>query len=62
MITETNERFSIHIRRDYTCPAESLANLLGRKWVLQIIETLAIQDTRFLELVRQLDGSYTEND
>ena len=41
----------------YTCPAEALANLLGRKWVPQIIETLAIQDTRFLELVRQLDGS-----
>ena len=41
----------------YTCPAEALANLLGRKWGPQIIETLAIQDTRFLELVRQLDGS-----
>ncbi|MGX7064728.1 winged helix-turn-helix transcriptional regulator [Enterococcus cecorum] len=41
----------------YTCPAEALANLLGRKRVPQIIKTLAIQDTRFLELVRQLDGS-----
>lgn len=41
----------------FSCPAEALANLLGRKWVPQIIEQLSIKSMRFGELVRNLPGS-----
>lgn len=41
----------------FSCPAEALANLLGRKWVPQIIEQLAQQELRFGELCRKLPGS-----
>lgn len=39
------------------CPAEALANLLGKKWVPQIIEQLSHQAYRFGELSRIIKGS-----
>lgn len=41
----------------FSCPAEALANLLGRKWVPQIIEQLAQHNLRFGELCSRLPGS-----
>lgn len=41
----------------FNCPAEALANVLGKKWVPQIIEHLHYQNYRFGELLRLLEGS-----
>ena len=40
-----------------TCPAEALAQLLGKKWVPQLIELLAEKPLRFGELTKALAGS-----
>lgn len=40
----------------YTCPVEALANILGKKWVAQIIWTIQENKIRFGELQRELDG------
>ena len=40
-----------------TCPAETLAHLLGKKWVPQLIELLAEKPYRFGELTKALAGS-----
>lgn len=41
----------------FTCPAEALATLLGKKWVPQLLEQLATGGKRFGELHRALPGS-----
>lgn len=40
----------------YDCPAEALANLLGKKWVATIIWTIQDKQIRFGELERQVEG------
>lgn len=40
----------------YDCPAEALANLLGKKWVATIIWTIQDEKKRFGELEREIEG------
>lgn len=40
----------------YKCPVEALSNILGKKWVAEIIWTLQDNKMRFGELQRTLDG------
>jgi DNA-binding HxlR family transcriptional regulator len=40
-----------------TCPVETLAILLGKKWIPQIIEILSIEPTRFSLLHKNLTNS-----
>ena len=39
------------------CPAEALAQLLGKKWIPQILEHLSHQPLRFGQLQKQLGNS-----
>ncbi|MDT2613290.1 winged helix-turn-helix transcriptional regulator [Enterococcus dongliensis] len=41
----------------FTCPAEALAGLLGKKWVPSIIEELYAHELRFGELQRHLGST-----
>lgn len=40
----------------YDCPVEALSNILGRKWVAEIIWSIKEKKVRFGELQRLLDG------
>ena len=40
----------------YNCPVEALSNILGKKWVAEIIWTIQDKRIRFGELQRILDG------
>ncbi|EGT3616013.1 helix-turn-helix transcriptional regulator [Clostridium perfringens] len=40
----------------YDCPVEALSNILGRKWVAEIIWSIKDKKVRFGELQRLLDG------
>lgn len=40
----------------YGCPVEALSNILGKKWVAQIIWSIQDKSIRFGELQRRLDG------
>lgn len=40
----------------YNCPVEALSNILGRKWVAEIIWSIKEEKVRFGELQRLLDG------
>ena len=40
----------------YNCPVEALSNILGKKWVAEIIWNIQDKRIRFGELQRILDG------
>ncbi|MDU1313772.1 MAG: helix-turn-helix domain-containing protein [Clostridium septicum] len=40
----------------YECPVEALSNILGKKWVAEIIWKIKDKKVRFGELQRALDG------
>ena len=40
----------------YNCPVEALSNILGRKWVAEIIWSIQDKKIRFGELQNKLDG------
>lgn len=40
----------------YDCPVEALSNILGRKWVAEIIWSIKEEKVRFGELQRSLEG------
>lgn len=40
----------------YDCPVEALSNILGRKWVAEILWSIKEEKVRFGELRRSLEG------
>ena len=40
----------------YDCPVEALSNILGKKWVAEIIWSIQDERIRFGELLRNLKG------
>lgn len=40
----------------YDCPVEALSNILGKKWVAEIIWSIQEEKIRFGELLRNLEG------
>ncbi|MDQ0150443.1 winged helix-turn-helix transcriptional regulator [Eubacterium multiforme] len=40
----------------YDCPVEALSNILGKKWVAEIIWSIQEEKIRFGELLRNLKG------
>lgn len=40
----------------YDCPVEALSNILGKKWVAEIIWSMQEERIRFGELLRNLNG------
>ena len=40
----------------YECPVEALSNILGKKWVAEIIWSIQEDKIRFGELLRNLEG------